>query len=316
MKKHVFTIMAGCVPVGAKMLETYFKFHTEKINVYIFPEDVEDIVKLVMPEKNTFKDRCSGANKMTIHLISETLKESFSKGYKGSANVMADVIRQNQDSYLIHIDSDVFFKKESLSLIEKAGYPDIYGSRRCYHNNPKKILTQESIEDSVYTYFMGFNPSFLKEITDPDFLSSMIEGTISPIDFSCLGFFGHVFFYMRAKSANVYYESSDLIGGEDFLGERKNSYKSNINFDCGSHLVHIGGVGIGMHAGGTDFKMDENLFSWAFERWNLFYDLFYDKECDTEYHFLYPTKFNEEGKWVSGSYNEEIFTNLKEDLKS
>ncbi len=310
MKKHIFTIMAGCVPVGEKMIESYFKYHLENINVYLFSDDLN---------KGNF-------NCCTVHILPDSLKEDFRHGHQGTAKVWARVIQANPDSYLIHIDSDVIFKKECISLIEKAGYPDIYGSRRCYQNNPGKAPVKEGLEDAISTYFIGFNSSLLSTIKQFD-LERMIQGVYNPLGFPCLDFFDPCFFYIRSLNLrkrigasqefieyrpSIYYEDQNIIGGQNELGSKLSNYPSNMHLDMGSHLAHFGGVGSGYQASKDDSGMNKDYSDWAKIRWQLFQNLFINNN-NIEYN---NAIFDQAGRWVSGQYNADIFNQIKKDLTS
>ncbi len=302
MKKHIFTIMAGCVPVGEKMIESYFKYHLENINVYLFSDDLN---------KGNF-------NCCTVHILPDSLKEDFRHGHQGTAKVWARVIKANPDSYLIQIDSDIIFKKESIYLIEKAGYPDIYGSRRCYQNNPGKAPVKEGLEDAISTYFIGFNGKLItrdKDVSEEEsfsLLSKMIQGVFNPLGFPCLDFFDPVFFWMRYKGASVYYEDQNIIGGQNELGSKSSNYPSNMHLDMGSHLAHFGGVGSGYQASKDDSGMNKDYSDWAKIRWQLFQNLFMNNN-NIEYN---NAIFDQAGRWVSGQYNTDIFNQIKKDLAS
>ncbi len=314
MKKHIFAIMAGCVPVGIKMLESYFKYHDEeKINIYLFAEDIDQFKKTTNEHKAIKKEYHA-----IFHIIPESLKEDFLHGHQGTAKVWSRVIMQNPDSYLIHIDSDIIFKKESISLIEKAGYPDIYGSRRCYQNNPGKAPVKEGLEDAVSTYFLGFNPGFIlvptSPVLDQSFLSQMIQGVYNPLGFPCLDFFDPVFFWMRYKGASVYFEDANVIGGQNTEGQKINFYKSNLHLDMGSRMAHFGGVGSGyqFEKHSSDLKTERGYSEWALIRWYLFQDLFYGSE--NILHSIDSDPVYLDNRWVGGGYNYVILNQIKEDL--
>lgn len=308
--------MAGCVPVGAKMLDSYLSYHQEPIHVYCFDSDFSELKKHV-PEFIDLLD--SGRIILDFRACVEAI-DSFSRGHEGTAKVWAQVIKNNPDTYLIQIDSDIIFKKETLSLIEKQNYPDLYGSRRCYKNNPADIPVADGIEDALSTYFIGLNTSILlnpvghEKLTFENqwtILSQMIQGTYNPLKFSVFDFFDPVFFWMRYKGASVYYEDPNLIGGQNSQGNKNNSYISNLHMDMGSHLCHFGGAGSGYAACQDDSQMNKSYSDWAKFRWFLFEDLFY-----TFANKIAPEKtvIKEDGRWVSGPYNQEIFNQIKQDL--
>ncbi len=308
--------MAGCVPVGIKMLESYLKYHDEenRINVYLFIDDLETagIDERIFLKQSKY---------ISLHALPENLKEDFLHGHQGTAKVWSRVIMQNPDAYLIHIDSDIIFKKESISLIGKAGYPDIYGSRRCYQNNPGKAPVKEGLEDAVSTYFLGFNPKFIMEpvgheslVPNQNSLEPMIQGIYNPLAFPCLDFFDPVFFWMRYKGASVYFEDVNIIGGQNTQGTKINSYKSNLHLDMGSHMAHFGGVGSGyqFEKHSSDLKTERGYSEWALIRWYLFEDLFYGfgnilYSIDSDPVYL-------DNRWVGGGYNYVILNQIKEDL--
>ncbi len=310
MNTHIFSIIAGCGRVGFEMLKSYRKYHEEPIHVYCFTYDIADF------------DSDIGLNTI-IHLLPSSLKNDFLYGHQGTAKVWAQVIRDNRDKYLIHIDSDIIFKRESISLIHNAGYPDIYGSRRCYQNNPGKAPVKTGLEDAISTYFLGFNPSFLGSLPVDKVLfhnfERMIQGVYNPLGFPVLDFFDPCFFYMRSQGASVFYEDQNIIGGQNMHGKKDSVFKSNLHMDMGSHLCHFGGVGSGYFAtqnklkiDNGELKMETGYRDWAIDRWNLFYDLIIDKGM-----VRYPntnTKYDEAGRWVSGPYDMAIYNQIKEEL--
>jgi hypothetical protein len=304
-KIHNFTIMAGCAPVGVKMLESYFEFHDEKIHVYLFNDDLNKIIGEYQWKGSIL------LSKIDFHILDDALKYDFKQGHLGTAKVWAQVVRENSESYLIHIDSDVIFKKESLSLIEKAGYPEIYGSRRCYKNNPGKSPVQEGLEDAVSTYFVGINSKWIdSEVYDNDFVR-MFQGAYNPLGFPVLDFFDPVFFHMRNNGATVYYEDRNIVGGQDESGSKVNNYPSNLHIDMGSHLAHFGGVGSGYQALKDDSGMNKDYSEWAKYRWYLFDCLFYN----SFFYSPHPTEIMD-GRWVSGPGTNEIFEQIKKDLNN
>lgn len=290
--------MAGCAPVGDVMIESFLKYHpNEHIHRYMFADDIDG--KTMHP--------FIGGN-VTTHLLPDSLKELFLTGHEGTAKVWERVINQNRDSYIIQIDSDVVFKKESISLIEKQGYPDIYGSRRCYKNNPSGVQIPDGIEDAISTYFVGLNPEYLP-------LTNLFERIIGRHNMSgipILDFFDAAFFYMRSQGASVFYEDVEIIGGQNTQGKKINSFKSNLHLDMGSHFAHFGGVGSGYMAVKDDSKMTKSYSDWAKHRWDLFNLLFYKETPVSEV----STKYDSLGRWISGSCNMFIIHEVLEDLRS
>lgn len=296
MKKHIFTITAGCAPVGDVMIESFLKHHpNEHINRYCFIEDLGDAKKEIQ-------------EKLTTHILPNSFKEFFLTGHEGTAKVWERVICQNWDAYIIQIDSDVVFKKESISLIEKQGYPDIYGSRRCYKNNPSGVSMPDGIEDAISTYFVGLNPAFLPEGN----LAEMIIGRYNPTGVPILDFFDAAFFYMRSKGASVFYEDVEIIGGQNTKGLKINSFKSNLHLDMGSHLAHFGGVGSGYMALKDDSKMVKSYSDWAKHRWDFFNHIFYEIYKHRDASAVYDSL----GRWVDGPYDDFILNEVLEDLRS
>lgn len=304
MKKHIFTITAGCAPVGDVMIESFLKHHpSEHIHRYLFFDDIAET-----------KTEIDSHERITTHLLPESLKEFFLKGHEGTAKVWALIIKANPDAYLIQVDSDVVFKRESISLIEKQNYPDLYGSRRCYENNPVGIPVAKGTEDSLSTYFIGFNPKFLGSLSTDSVLENnlerMIQGVYNPLGFPVFDFFDPCFFYMRSQGASVYYEDVEIIGGQNKEGKKINSFKSNLHLDMGSHLSHFGGVGSGYMASKDDSKMNKSYSDWAKHRWDFFNAIFYRHIVIKDEH----TQHDSLGRWVSGPYDGFIFASVILDL--
>jgi hypothetical protein len=111
--------------------------------------------------------------------------------------------------------------------------------------------------------------------------------------------------------ATVDYEDSNIIGGQNEHGSKKNNYASNLHIDMGSHIAHFGGVGSGYQAIIDDSEMNKSYAEWAKHRWYLF-------DCllnSSLFIGIEETKI-ENSRWVSGPANTEIYDQIKKDLNN
>lgn len=298
----VFTEIINCGPVGRIMLESYHRHHNYPITVYTTAADFEQLGEIGKHENNN------------IVLVYAKTYEKFSVGHSGTADVFAHVFQSYPERSIIHIDSDIFFKKESLSLIDHAfieGY-DIAGSRRCYKNNPAHIKVPEHLPDTISTYFFGMKTKVLPD-KDRYTWSQLCElwgGNPIGLDHMVFDFGDPVIFHALKKGAQIKFIDSELIGGQNVQGSKVNSFTSNLHLDMGEYLAHFGGCGTGYAVAHNLSHPPGAYAEWAVHRWNLFQKIFYNKEIA----FSNSTKFDEAGRWISGSHNDMIIAQIKNDL--
>jgi len=203
----------------------------------------------------------------------------------GTAHIGARVIKEFSVgyNYIIHFDSDVVFRKESLSLLTSKideGY-DLIGPRRCYKNNMNGKTDLADLADVSQTYFYAFN---VNKISPYDFatLRQMIVGYHNPLGHPILDYFDPVSFDILKNGGKIFFLSPDDVGGLTEEGNRKNKYTDlNSDMDFGDNLMHFAGIGSGMkfyYKGiGTAHK---SYTDWAIKRFGLYHKLFYNKDLD------------------------------------
>lgn len=269
----VFTEAYGCGRILKKCLESYFKYHDHKVNVFGTSKDFKELGKF----KNVEYWELSDDNE---------LRECFKHGHLGTAHLESRVIREfsNDYKYLIHFDSDLIFMKESISLLTDKldeGY-DLVGPRRCYKNNANGRGDLSNIEDVVQTYFHAFNKEKISQF-DFNILRSMIVGFYNPIGHPTLDYFDPVSFDILKNGGKIFFLDPDLVGGLNEDGKRINKFSDlNSDMDFGDHLCHFAGIGSGMKftrdgAG----SVPQSYVDWAKSRYSLYMKLFYGE--DTEY---------------------------------
>ena len=124
---YIFTEAFNCGLILKKCLESFFNFHKNTVvNVFGTDKDFKDI--------GFFKN----VNYIDLTLNQE-VKSHYKNGHLGTAYIGSRVIKEYSEGYdyIIHFDSDVIFRKESLSLLTdkiNEGY-DLIGPVRCYKNN-------------------------------------------------------------------------------------------------------------------------------------------------------------------------------------
>jgi hypothetical protein len=272
-KTFIFTEAFNCGLILKKCLESFFKYHPDTIvNVFGTFKDFKELGK--------FKN-------VEYHELSEDreLTECFKHGHLGTAHIGAKVIKEISKGYdyIIHFDSDVIFRKESLSLLTNKideGY-DLIGPRRCYKNNMNGRADLSNLNDVSQTYFYAFNKN---KIGDYDFttLRNMIVGFHNPLNHPILDYFDPVSFDILKNGGKIFFLNVDQVGGLTEDGNRKNNFPElNSDMDFGENIIHFAGVGSGMK---FYFKGTENAAKsyadWALKRFALYYKTFYDKDVE------------------------------------
>ena len=303
----IFTEIYKCAPVGRIMLESYLKHHNIPINVFIDAESIPELGSLQ-----------SHPNVM-LWGMTEEIKNLYKKGHAGTAAVFAQVCKDIPTESFIHIDSDVVFKRESISLITdafEAGF-DLVGSRRCYKNNPGKVPMPADIRDSISTYFYGFKKNIfpINHYTREN-LARLWEGHLLDLNHPILDFGDPVFFHAVYNGAVTYYIPPFLIGGQNKQGIKPSEeFKSNLHLDMGLHLAHFGGVGSGFSACAGAVNPEEQYKQWALGRWNLFEFIFYNvPDNSIASRPMHNTVYDDAGRWINGNPDPEIIEEVKHDL--
>ena len=247
----------------------------------------------------------------------EHIMSLFKQGHKGTAYVFAGVLQgifTTHYTKVARFDSDVYFRKESMSLITDVldkGI-DIVGSRRCYGNNPSGVKDLHGYPDTISTYFMGMRLDKLPTY-DFDLFMKMCQGVASPDNIPALDFFDPVTHAMLKNGVSIYYLPQNAVGGQDRFGKKESQYELNMHMDAGDNLVHFGGVGSGYAYDKKLSEPEKSYAEWAFWRWILFSDLFFEKANFSGPDSKYPTIYKD-GRWVNGSYDEHIFKLVKDIL--
>ncbi len=306
MKPFIFCVTVNCAKVTAVMLESFHKHHPNDVIAIV--GTTQDFCELNFHKNNWFID--IGDNSILMDL--------FSRGHAGTAAVFSMVIQNkfkidDYDSF-IHIDSDIYFKKESISIIENhfdEGY-DIAGTRRCFKNNPSGIKGLDAFPDTVSTFFFGMKLEKIPKFSFED-LCHICEGALHPIEgWVALDFFDGLTHATMQNGGTVKFLDQNEFGSQDSYGKKENNYKSNMHMDCGSHLIHFGGVGSGYAYATGKSNPQEGYAKWALSKWAMFAKLFYNETTD----YSEPTVYGEDGRWINGGYDETIMKQLLIDLKS
>jgi hypothetical protein len=272
-KAFIFTESYGCGLILKKCLESFFRHHPNTV-VHVFGTHKD------------FKDLGKFKNVEYVELSDDLeLKECFKHGHLGTAHIGARVIKEFSKGfdYIIHFDSDVIFKKESLSLLYDKideGY-DLIGPVRCYKNNMNGRTDLSELSDVSQTYFYAFNKTKISDYSFSD-LRNMIVGFHNPLNHPILDYFDPVSFDILKNGGKSYFLDVDLVGGLTIEGNRKNKYEElNNDMDSGENLMHFAGVGSGMkfHFQGAE-QTNQSYVIWALKRFALFYKLFYGISID------------------------------------
>jgi len=268
-KAFIFTESYGCGLILKKCLESFFKYHPNTI-IHVFGTHKD------------FKELGKFKNVEYIDLSEDLeLTECFKYGHLGTAHIGAKVIKEFSKGfdYIIHFDSDVIFKKESLSLLYDKideGY-DLIGPVRCYKNNMNGRTDLSELSDVSQTYFYAFNKNKISEYSFHD-LRNMIVGFHNPLNHPILDYFDPVSFDILKNGGKSYFLDANLVGGLTMEGTRKNKYEElNSDMDFGENLMHFAGVGSGMkfYFKGSE-QTSKSYVDWALKRFAIYYKLFYE----------------------------------------
>lgn len=303
----VFTEAFNCAPILNVSLRTYLKYHTVPVNVFGTLADWNGL------------DESLRLNPQVVFnpVVDTDIEQKFKQGHAGTAvifaNVFAGKIQGASYTHVIHFDSDVVFKKESLSLLEAAfdeGY-DIAGSRRCYVNNPADIVVKPGTPDAISTYFFGMRIATIPHY-DFNYFVLMCQGAANPIHTDNFDFFDGVTHAALSTGAKIKFLDFDLVGGQNEHGKKNNKYPTNMHMDCGEHLIHFGGVGSGYAYYNKLSSPVASYGEWATGRWALFAKVF---GLDDFVTVGSPAIYKSDGRWVYGNYDDNIYTQLEQDLQ-
>ena len=316
---YIFTEIINCGLIGRVSLESFHKHHDLKVHVFGTKEDFRQLGDIADHQNNVLID-------INQYFSSEYL-ESFKKGHEGTAKIFTFAllhrpgwIGQYKPSLIGHFDSDVYFKRESISLLQYA-YNDGYalsGSRRCFKNNPSGIADLDNYADTISTYFMGIDTRYIPNAATVDLkmYERMVQGVQAFGNTPTLDFFDPISHSIIEAGGKVKYLSPNLIGGQDENGKKINEYKSNLHFDCGKNLVHFGGVGSGLSVLTGKSAPEKSYADWAVGRWDLFQKLF--NLGDLTVCISIPqtsTVYTADSRWGSGSPDEKIIEQIKKDIQ-
>lgn len=313
-KSLIFTEGFNCGEILKVALDSFHKHHNLKVHVFGTPADFAHIT----PHENNVLIDCTPLS---------YLKKSYEMGHKGTAFIFGKVFSGAMDDMrkftknpdpsmdlkqVIHFDSDVFFKKESISLIEQeldAGY-DIVGSRRAYLKNPANIPVDPSIPDATSTYFFGMKIDKIPKY-DAEYFMNMCQGVVNPLGHEVFDFFDPVTFVALRNGAKIKFLDHDKVGGQNPDGKKNTSFESNLHLDMGENLAHFGGVGSGYAYAKDIAKQNESYGKWALGRWAIYKKIFIggpDVKAG-------PPVIAPDGRWVNGGYDERLLNLIQEELK-
>lgn len=298
----IFTEIFGCGQIGKVCLDSFFEHHKNRtVHVFGSMEDFD-----LLDEYNCHPN---------ITLIPfEGIQDRFKTGHTGTAYIFATAYQRWRGKNVIRFDSDVVFKKECLSIIEKelsSGY-DIVGSRRCYGKNPIGIPDLGKYPDTMSTYFLGINTSKYPSY-DFDTMCRMWQGAYHPLGYPVLDFADPVIHSMINSGAKVYYLNNNIVGGQNSEGKKFNVYRSNMHLDIGSHLAHFGGVGSGCSVYAGKSSPEKSYADWALIRYAMFCKIFFNTDV---LHIEQNPIFDAGGRWVGGGYNDNLIELIKSDLSN
>ncbi len=300
----VFTEIINCGKIGRIALQSYHRHHNYPVHIFGTVNDFMDLGDEVFHNDNTIP---------VVVSDNDRLLDKFKKGHEGTAALMAQVCKNKFGEYarFIRFDSDIYFKQECLSIVEQAfdeGY-DIVGTRRCYGNNPGGVPNLHGYPDTVSTYFMGLNLEKLPDYSI-ETLSKMCQGAWHPLGYPTLDFFDPVTHVMLETGAKMKFLDRNEFGSQDENGKKVNDYELNLHMDCGSKLIHLGGIASGYSYFNKQSNPEKSYGEWALGRYSLFAKVFYNEDIG----YNAPTVYGSDSRWVNGSYDDHILELVKKEI--
>lgn len=233
----IYTECVNCPEIVLNSIVSFLKYHKYRIDVYLTNNDKNYLDKYIQ-------------NKQIRYIIlNDQLKTIYnSNGHLGTAHLWANVINNNIDKKLIHIDSDTILRGNIIDdIIYELIDHDLVGPYRCYKNNLNDRDDIRDKPDVVSTYCFGFNPTLIDKFDYKVFVS-MIRGFYNPLNFPILDFFDPICFNILKNNGKISFIDFNIIGGMNQYGDKNNKY-SNINnhFDVGDKIIHFSSVGSGIN---------------------------------------------------------------------
>jgi len=270
----IFTEAYNCGLILKNALDTFHKYHDEKVHIF---GTYKDFKKLTKHKNNIFIELSED----------DVLKKLYTQGHIGTAYIFSKIINGDytDKNKIIHFDSDVIFRDECISLLYKSfedGF-DLIGSHRCYKNNLNGRTDLSKIKDVVQTYFFGFNKEKISKYNF-DTLIQMCVGYFNPLQHPILDFFDPISFDIIKNGGVVKFLDYNLVGGMNEFGSKDNKYKDvNNKMDFGDLLIHFAGVGSGMNFFNNKSFADKNYQDWAIKQYVLYHKIFYNQELSENY---------------------------------
>jgi len=309
IEPFIFSEFFNCGSLLRPFLESYLKYHDKIIHVVCTDEDLKFAGDIV--------------NNKNVKIINVTNQkefiESWKNGHAGTALCFANaLLKWSNSDHVIHFDSDVIFKSDCVTTISNElnnGY-DIVGSPRAYKHNLSGVRGLDNYHDTISTYAFGINRSKIPNY-DFEYFVRMCGGWANPLKHRTLDFFDPVVFSALSNGAKIKFLNTHEYGGMDNFGSKENGYDSNLNFDCGSKIVHFGGVGSGCSIFYEKSNPPKSYAEWALGRWSLYAKIFLDMDTNCSFQTKYSEPNDHGGKrWCNGSYDSDILTKTIRDLKS
>jgi hypothetical protein len=303
---YVFVEAFNCGAILRKCLESFHRHHDFKIHIIGTTNDFNQVGEIIDHKNNVLVNWDNN----------QLAKEYWASSHLGTALSFATAIK-NGSKYIVHIDSDCYFKGECLSEmfnLLSEGF-DVVGTPRPYKNNLSGIKGLDLIPDCVSTYFMGINTEKIPGDIEFNTLVRMCVGGYSYTGDNILDFFDPVTHSIIRNGGKVFFLSTEEYGGIDLEGSKFNGFNTNLNFDCGKKIVHFGGVGTGKAVNDNLSNPNKSYGEWAYYRWNFYSHLFYNTEIDKSKETEYSGDNDHNGKrWCNGCASEDIIEDAKIDI--
>lgn len=275
-KAYIFTEIVNCAKIGKIALDSFHKYHDQKVHVY---GNLSDFEKISYANNNVLID---------IKTLPFDLNELYRNGHLGTATLWAYLMQTIPLEYthILHFDSDDIFRSNIVDeVLELINNYDLIGPIRNYKNNPHKESKFEKYNDVVATNLFAFCRDKIKKHSF-DELVKMCRGMYNPYNHPVIDFFDPVSFEILYNGGKIYFLDHDDVGGTGPDGSRNNCYAEFNNentpykIDFGKKLVHFSSVGSGMFYFNNPNKISvpEGYVKYALDRYALFCKIFYNED--------------------------------------
>lgn len=281
MSAFIWTEAIGCGEILPPCLESYLKHHDEKIHVFGYPEDLVNLPQSRQLIPMPIVDDAAKSENAEYLSFAKALKSAYKNGHEGTALLWAKIISNQHEEFLIHLDSDTIFLRDTISPILdnlQNGF-GIVGTRRPYKEQVRNgnIKGHRKFQfyfyrDAINTYAFGFSRKAINEMKFEEIQKKIMNrysNSLLPRLFPVIDFFDAVTFRIAKANGIFYLDSKDQqrSGTHDRFGKFERS------------MISFAAVGSGCHFyKNPQVKTSESYREFALASYSLYSEYLLDKK--------------------------------------